>query len=184
MEWRGRRQSDNIEDRRGQSSRGGFGRNPFGRSGIQIPMGGRRGGGLSFGTIIFLVVIYFVLKAMGIDMLQVLGEGNIGGQAPDTSNRSGSGRQGNRATTPPPLSAPFWRKRKPPGMRSSRHPASNIASRRWSCSAGPQLPPAVRHRLPPVPSIVPPTARSIWTPSSSINSSGSSMPPAISPRPM
>lgn len=39
MEWRGRRQSDNIEDRRGQSSRGGFGRNPFGRSGIQIPMG-------------------------------------------------------------------------------------------------------------------------------------------------
>lgn len=80
MEWRGRRQSDNVEDRRGQSSGGGgFGRNPFGRSGIQIPMGGRRGGGLSFGTIIFLVVIYFVLKAMGIDMLQVLGEGNVGG---------------------------------------------------------------------------------------------------------
>lgn len=79
MEWKGRRQSDNIEDRRGQSSGGGFGRNPFGRSGIQIPMGGRRGGGLSFGTIIFLVVIYFVLKAMGIDMLQVLGEGNMSG---------------------------------------------------------------------------------------------------------
>lgn len=79
MEWRGRRQSDNIEDRRGQSSGGGLGRSPFGRSGIQIPMGGRRGGGLSFGTIIFLVVIYFVLKAMGIDMLQVLGEGNVGG---------------------------------------------------------------------------------------------------------
>lgn len=79
MEWRGRRQSDNVVDRRGQSSRGGLGRNPFGRSGIQIPMGGRRGGGLSFGTIIFLVVIYFVLRAMGIDMLQVLGEGNVGG---------------------------------------------------------------------------------------------------------
>lgn len=80
MEWRGRRQSDNVEDRRGQSTpRGGSGRNPFGRSGIQIPTGGRRGGGLSFGTIIFLVIIYFVLKAMGIDMLQVLGEGNVGG---------------------------------------------------------------------------------------------------------
>ncbi|MCC8932045.1 neutral zinc metallopeptidase [Rhizobium sp. 'Codium 1'] len=79
MEWRGRRQSDNIEDRRGQSSGRGLGRNPFGRSGIQLPMGGRRGGGLSFGTIIFLVVIYFVLKAMGIDMLQVLGDGNVGG---------------------------------------------------------------------------------------------------------
>ena len=79
MEWKGRRQSDNIEDRRGQSSGGGLGRSPFGRSGIQIPMGGRRGGGLSFGTIIFLVIIYFVLKAMGIDMLQVLGQGNVSG---------------------------------------------------------------------------------------------------------
>lgn len=94
MEWKGRRQSDNIEDRRGQASGGGFGRNPFGRSGIQIPMGGRRGGGLSFGTIIFLVVIYFVLKAMGIDMLQVLGEGNMSG---------GSGYEqqvGSRPSTP------------------------------------------------------------------------------------
>ncbi len=79
MEWKGRQQSDNVEDRRGQSSGRGLGRNPFGRSGIQIPMGGRRGGGLSIGTIIFLVIIYFVLKAMGIDMLQVLGEGNVGG---------------------------------------------------------------------------------------------------------
>ena len=40
MEWKGRRQSDNVEDRRGQSSGRGLGRNPFGRSGIQIPMGG------------------------------------------------------------------------------------------------------------------------------------------------
>lgn len=79
MEWKGRRQSDNIEDRRGTSAGpGGMGRNPFGRSGIQIPMGsGRRGGGLSIGTIIFLVVVYFVLKMMGIDMLQLLGEGQM-----------------------------------------------------------------------------------------------------------
>ena len=42
-------------------------------------MGGRRaGGGMSIGTIIFLVVIYFVFKAMGIDLLQVMGDG--GGQ--------------------------------------------------------------------------------------------------------
>ena len=33
---------------------------------------------MSIGTIIFLVVIYFVFKAMGIDLLQVMGEG--GGQ--------------------------------------------------------------------------------------------------------
>ena len=83
MEWKGRRQSDNIEDQRGPGpgpSMGGG--NPFGRGngGFRIPMGGGRsaGGGMSIGTIIFLVVIYFIFKAMGIDLLQVMGDG--GGQ--------------------------------------------------------------------------------------------------------
>ncbi|UJW74242.1 KPN_02809 family neutral zinc metallopeptidase [Rhizobium sp. SL42] len=95
MEWKGRRQSDNIEDRRGNSSGGGgLGRNPFGRSGIQIPMGGRRGGGLSFGMIIFLVVVYFILKAMGIDMLQVLGEGNMSGSGSGYEQQVGEAPSG------------------------------------------------------------------------------------------
>lgn len=95
MEWKGRRQSDNIEDRRGSPvGRSGMGRNPFGRSGIQIPTGSsRRGGGLSIGTIIFLVVIYFVLKMMGIDMLQVLDEG----QAPQSGYEQSAGQ---RPTSP------------------------------------------------------------------------------------
>ncbi|WP_025662823.1 neutral zinc metallopeptidase [Rhizobium sp. IBUN] len=74
MEWKGRRQSDNIEDRRGDPSMGGLGRG----GGFGFPTGGgmgRRGGGLSIGTIIFLVVIYFILKAMGIDLLQVMDGG-------------------------------------------------------------------------------------------------------------
>ncbi|KWV46704.1 flagellar biosynthesis protein FlgM [Rhizobium altiplani] len=74
MEWKGRRQSDNIEDRRGDPSMGGLGRS----GGFGFPTGGgmgRRGGGLSIGTIIFLVVIYFILKAMGIDLLQVMDGG-------------------------------------------------------------------------------------------------------------
>lgn len=78
MEWKGRRQSSNVEDQRGAGGPGGFGRG----GGFRIPMGGgprRAGGGLSIGTIIFLVVIYFVLKMMGIDLLQVLGQGG-GGQ--------------------------------------------------------------------------------------------------------
>jgi len=83
MEWKGRRQSSNIEDQRGAGPSMGGG-NPFGRGngGFRIPMGsGRRaGGGMSIGTLIFLVVIYFVFKAMGIDLLQVMGEG--GGRAP------------------------------------------------------------------------------------------------------
>jgi predicted metalloprotease len=68
MEWKGRRQSDNIEDQRGAGPSMG-GSNPFGRGsggGFRIPMGGARraGGGMSIGTINFLVVIYFVLKMM------------------------------------------------------------------------------------------------------------------------
>ncbi|MCL6707070.1 zinc metallopeptidase [Pseudomonas sp. R2.Fl] len=96
MEWKGRRQSSNIEDRRGTSTGrgplgGGLGGGPFGGGrGVRIPAG--RGGGLSISTIIFLVVIYFVLKMMGIDMLQVLGEGSMTG--------SGSGYEQSVGTQP------------------------------------------------------------------------------------
>ncbi|MFB2550681.1 KPN_02809 family neutral zinc metallopeptidase [Ensifer soli] len=80
MEWKGRRQSDNVEDRRGMPG-GGLRTNPFGRGGgFRIPGGGgmrRAGGGLSFGTIIVLVVLYFILKAMGIDLLQVMDGGGL-----------------------------------------------------------------------------------------------------------
>ncbi|OLP59353.1 flagellar biosynthesis protein FlgM [Xaviernesmea oryzae] len=75
MEWRGRRQSSNIEDRRAEGPvGGGFGGSGPG-GGFRIPVGSGRGGGLSIGTIIFLVVIYFVFKAMGIDLLQVVSGG-------------------------------------------------------------------------------------------------------------
>ena len=56
MRWRGREQSSNVEDRRGQSggSGGGFGRGGFGFPGglgggprIGIPTGGRGGGSAS-----------------------------------------------------------------------------------------------------------------------------------------
>ena len=57
MLWKGRRQSDNVEDGRG----GGFGRTPggLGRSPIRMPIG--RGGGGSLSGIIILVVLFFVL---------------------------------------------------------------------------------------------------------------------------
>ncbi|MDZ7600446.1 MAG: neutral zinc metallopeptidase [Hoeflea sp.] len=71
MDWKGRRQSDNIEDRRGNSPRGG---NPFGRGGMRLPTGGMRGGsGLSIKTIVIIGVIYLVLKLIGIDPLQIIG---------------------------------------------------------------------------------------------------------------
>lgn len=57
---------------------------------------GRRGGSLSIGTIIFLVVIYFVLKMMGIDMLQVLDETGL--PVRGMSSRRVSGRLLRRRT--------------------------------------------------------------------------------------
>ncbi len=89
MEWKGRRQSDNIEDRRGDPSMGGLGRG----GGFSFPSGGgmgRRGGGLSIGTIIFLVVLYVIFKAMGIDLLQVMDGGMSGGPGYEQSQSSGS----------------------------------------------------------------------------------------------
>ena len=70
MDWKGRRQSDNIEDRRGSSPRG---RSPFGRGGMRLPSGGMRASGLSFKTILIIGVIFLVLKLIGIDPLQMLG---------------------------------------------------------------------------------------------------------------
>jgi uncharacterized protein len=89
MEWKGRRQSDNIEDRRGDPSMGGLGRG----GGFSFPSGGgmgRRGGGLSIGTIIFLVVIYFVFKAMGIDLLQIMDGGMTTGGPGYEQSESGN----------------------------------------------------------------------------------------------
>jgi len=89
MEWKGRRQSDNIEDERGSS--GGTG--PLGGSGgFNFPGGGMRrgGGGLSIGTIVVLVVLYLILKAMGIDMLQILGQGDTSGNTGSNYEQSSS----------------------------------------------------------------------------------------------
>ena len=86
MRWRGRRQSTNVQDVRG---RGGFGRMPggFGRSPIRIPIGrGMGGGGIS--GIIVLVVLFFALKACGIDPLEMLAGGDIGGPGQVTDGQA------------------------------------------------------------------------------------------------
>ena len=76
MLWKGRRQSDNIEDVRDQGSGmpGGFGRGNGG-----LPMGPRISGGGGLTGIIILVILFFALRACGIDPLQILEEG---GQMP------------------------------------------------------------------------------------------------------
>ena len=88
MRWRGRRQSDNIQDSRGQGGGmpGGFGRNP-----IRLPIGRSAGGG-GLSGIIILVVLFFVLKACGIDPMQILAGGGGGGVAPGGGGQVSAGR--------------------------------------------------------------------------------------------
>jgi predicted metalloprotease len=78
MRWRGRRQSDNVQDQRGAGGGlgGGLGRG----GGFRIPVGGARTGGFSFSTIIILVVLFFALRACGIDPLAMLEGGGVPGQ--------------------------------------------------------------------------------------------------------
>jgi predicted metalloprotease len=92
MRWRGRQQSSNIEDRRGQGGgMGGFGRGGgFGFPGssgprIGIPTGGRGGGMGIIGIIIVLGILWFA----GINPLELLN----GGGSPTVTNQS-AGRTG------------------------------------------------------------------------------------------
>ena len=98
MLWRGRRQSDNIEDDRSDSGGGTPGGLGGGPGQFRIPIGGRAGGG-GLSGIIILVVLYFGLKFLGIDPMQVLGGG---GGLLDSGSGNGqytqSGQPGQGAT--------------------------------------------------------------------------------------
>ncbi len=77
MRWRGRRQSSNVEDRRGQGPArlpGGFGR---GGPRIPLPIGRAGAGGMS--GIVILVVVFLVLSFLGVNPMDMLGGG---GSAP------------------------------------------------------------------------------------------------------
>ena len=134
MEWKGRRQSENIEDQRGASPGGG---NPFGRGGgFRMPGGGggmrRAGGGMSFGTIIFLVILYFILKAMGIDMLQVLEGGGGQMQLPGFEQSDGSPAPRGSASGAGPPTGRLWSPTPASTWSTSRCPTrSSSSSARW-----------------------------------------------------
>lgn len=81
MRWRGRRESSNVEDRRGQGAGQGGGPGGFGRMGSPIPFPiGRGAGGGGLSGIIVLVVLFFVLRACGIDPLELIDGGPAGQQ--------------------------------------------------------------------------------------------------------
>jgi predicted metalloprotease len=88
MRWRGRKQSTNVSDQRGQDSSGGTFRMPGSSrdGGFQIPRGRttkRAGGGLGCGT---MAVIGIVLYFLGVNPMTILGQLGGGlGSGLDTS---------------------------------------------------------------------------------------------------
>lgn len=95
MRWRGRRESENIEDRRGESGgRAGF---PFpmpgSGGGMRIPTGGRGGGIGIMGILIILGLMFF----FGIDPSVIMQGGPGGVQMPDIQlpQRTGTGSRVN-----------------------------------------------------------------------------------------
>ncbi len=102
MEWRGRRQSSNIEDRRGGGFGGGM-RMPGGfggrGGGFRIPMGRSSGGRMGGGSIVTLVIVLGILWMAGINPLQLLGSMSDGGGGPAGSTIERPNVAGR--TTPP-----------------------------------------------------------------------------------
>lgn len=93
MRWRGRRQSSNVEDRRGQRGMGGGLGGLGGLGGRRIQVGlprGRRvggGGGLGIGTIVILLILAW---AFGINPLSLLDGGGSSSQfGPQTGTEVG-----------------------------------------------------------------------------------------------
>ena len=95
MRWRGRRQSQNVEDRRGQS--GGFGR-PGGFSG-RGGRGVRRAGGGGIGFIIIIGVLWLVFGINPITLLQGGGGSIAPQQGKPASDTSGGGIQRTQSDT-------------------------------------------------------------------------------------
>ncbi|KAB2699527.1 zinc metallopeptidase [Ochrobactrum sp. Kaboul] len=86
MRWQGRRQSDNVEDQRGGGGDAGGQGGGFGGGGPGFKV--VRGGGLS--GILILIVMFFVLRAFGIDPIPILfGDGGMGSSVQTQQQSSG-----------------------------------------------------------------------------------------------
>jgi len=95
MQWRGRRQSSNIEDRRGSGGGfgGGMGGLGRGRLPINLPGGSRTaGGGIGIGTIVVLLVIAWLLGINPFSLLGMTGGGGL--QFPSPSSSESAGQSG------------------------------------------------------------------------------------------
>jgi len=119
MRWRGQRQSQNVEDRRGRGGGGGF-RFPFPRGGgMRFPSsggGGRRGGGISLLGILVILGLFLFFGFNPGSLMQGSGPGGGTGsgfpdiqlpkQSPQTTNFPAPRTQpGNQGQISPPQSS-------------------------------------------------------------------------------
>ena len=81
MDLKDSRESKNVEDVRGMGRGPMPGGDPFGRRGVNIPMGNMRGG--SIGSIVLIIIVVLVLQFMGVDVSSLIGGGT------DTPSRPG-----------------------------------------------------------------------------------------------
>ncbi|MDH7787909.1 putative metalloprotease [Ochrobactrum sp. 19YEA23] len=88
MRWQGRRQSDNVEDQRGGGGDSGGQGGGFGGGGPGFRV--VRGGGIS--GILILIVMFFVLRAFGIDPIPILFGDSGMGSSVQTQQQQSSGR--------------------------------------------------------------------------------------------
>lgn len=83
MDLKDSRESDNVEDVRGMGRGPTPGGDPFGRRGVNIPIGNMRGG--SIGSIVVIIVVVLVLQFMGVDVSSLLGDGSSTSSSPGDS---------------------------------------------------------------------------------------------------
>jgi predicted metalloprotease len=109
MRWRGQRESENVEDRRGE--KGGFGF-PFPRGGVRFPSGGGGSGGGGGIGIVGLLVILGLMLFFGVDPSVIMQGGGPGSDAstfpdirlpqsrPDATNFPSPGQHGQPVQRP------------------------------------------------------------------------------------
>lgn len=86
MDLKDSRESGNVEDVRGQGTGPGPGGDPFGRRGVNIPIGNMRGG--SIGSIVLIIIVVIVLQFMGVDVSSLLGDGTTTSQPADQTTQA------------------------------------------------------------------------------------------------
>jgi len=96
MRWQGRRESENVEDRRGMG--GGLGGGYSGGGGMRFPIGGGRGG---LGGIGFILVLLFLGWLLGINPLDLMNGSSSTGSFPLGREQGGpTGQEQGRTGTP------------------------------------------------------------------------------------